>query len=590
MKKRTLVWQLYSVYLLVLCISLFSVTLFSLIETHNYHIQNTQEKLIIGARFVEKFISDALVNNDLLKVQTLCIELGKISSTRITVILPDGKVIGDSEHDPSTMDNHSDRPEIKKAMNGNIGSSVRYSFTLSRTFMYIAIPVRRNNTIAGVIRTSFPLTAISTSFKALVTRIILAGIIIALFATIPVWFMSRRITGSLDEIKQAAQRFASGDLNFRLPVSMTDEISALSTALNQMASQLSDRIHTIEAQKNKEEVILSSMAEGVFAVDMEERIISINQSAARLLGVNQNDLQGKIIEESIGNPHLQETVKKILKMENVVEELIILVDKVERYLQIHGTILKDANGKKVGAVVVLRDITQLRRLEDLRREFVANVSHELKTPITSLKGFVETLLDGAMADPNDAKRFLGIIANQTDRLNAIIEDLLTLAHIEKEDERREIQLETASLKETILSAVNMCTSKATEKNITLDFKQSDDITATFNTHLIEQAIVNLIDNAIKYSNPESTVHILLDQQDNNVVISVRDHGCGISKEHISRIFERFYRVDKARSRKLGGTGLGLAIVKHIVQVHGGKVTVESIVGQGSIFTIVLPQK
>jgi two-component system phosphate regulon sensor histidine kinase PhoR len=230
----------------------------------------------------------------------------------------------------------------------------------------------------------------------------------------------------------------------------------------------------------------------------------------------------------------------------------------------------------------------LKKLEKVRRDFVANVSHELRTPVTSIKGFVETLLDGAMNNPDELPRFLKIVAAQTDRLNAIIEDLLTLSRIEQEEEKSEIPLVRASVSGVLETAIEVCRQKAGEKNISLEMTCDADLTADMNAPLLEQAVINLIDNAIKYSTPDQAIQLSAERSEGELVIRVRDEGCGIGREHLSRIFERFYRVDKARSRRLGGTGLGLAIVKHIAQAHGGRATVESILGKGSTFSIHLP--
>ena len=260
----------------------------------------------------------------------------------------------------------------------------------------------------------------------------------------------------------------------------------------------------------------------------------------------------------------------------------------DRVLQANGTALRDPAGRGIGAVIVLNDVSRLRQLENMRRDFAANVSHELKTPIASIKGFVETLLDGAMHNPDDAERFLRIIARQADRLNAIIEDLLSLSRIEKEGEAADIVLQAAALQETLTAAIHNVEGKAAERGIAIQLSGEPNLEAKINAPLLEQAVTNLLDNAIKYSEAESRVELNVSARGGEILIEVCDRGCGIAEEHLSRLFERFYRVDRARSRKLGGTGLGLAIVKHIVLAHRGQVAVESTPEVGSIFTIHLP--
>ena len=298
---------------------------------------------------------------------------------------------------------------------------------------------------------------------------------------------------------------------------------------------------------------------------------------------------GRNIEEIVRNPELQQFVQNTLQGKDLsVAADVFVINNGERFLQLHGTSLTDSKSQRNGAVIVLHDITQIHRLEEVRRDFVANVSHELKTPITSIKGFVETLQEGALNKPQEAKRFLEIIARHADRLNAIVDDLLSLSRLEEDSEKRRLFFENTYLRPVLVSAVELSKIKAEKKNITVELICDESIAAKINSALIEQAVLNLIDNAIKYSNDNSNVKISVQKQEKEILISVCDKGCGIEKQHLSRIFERFYVVDKSRSRKLGGTGLGLSIVKHISQVHGGCVTVESKVNEGSTFTIHLP--
>jgi two-component system phosphate regulon sensor histidine kinase PhoR len=267
---------------------------------------------------------------------------------------------------------------------------------------------------------------------------------------------------------------------------------------------------------------------------------------------------------------------------------ITFLSNPEKFLQANGTVLKDAKGKEIGAVIVLNDVTRLKKLEKIRRDFVANVSHELKTPVTSIKGFLETLREGAIDDPENAHRFLEIISKNADRLSSIIEDLLILSRLDKEDDGGEVVTETYSINELVDSTMKDCVKKALSKDIELVSDLPDEIQARINPTLLRQALVNLVDNAIKYSEPGKKVLIRALSDSNCIALSVTDEGCGISKEHHSRIFERFYRVDKGRSRREGGTGLGLSIVKHIVNAHGGRISLESSPGKGSTFNLYIP--
>ena len=421
------------------------------------------------------------------------------------------------------------------------------------------------------------------------TQLLLEVIIIAGVLALLSLLIARWLSSPLEEMRRAARQVAAGDLTTRLPVSGSEEIAGLAETMNRMVAQLDERIRMIVRQQTEQEAVLKSMMEGVLAVDNDERLIKLNQAAARLLGADPATAQGRSIQEVIRNSDLQRFVAKVLASTQPQEAGIMLRQQGEqRFMQAHGTLLHDEDERQIGALVVLNDVTRLRHLETVRRDFVANVSHELKTPITSIKGFVETLLDGALRQPDDAERFLRIIARHTDRMNAIIEDLLTLSRLEQQDESVTINLEPCSIWEVLQIAVQSCEVKASEKQIQVEMGGDRAATALINPLLLEQAIINLIDNAIKYSAPESRVVADIARSAEETLILVRDQGCGIAREHLPRVFERFYRVDPGRSRKLGSTGLGLAIVKHIATVHHGHVTVESIPGKGSTFTIHLP--
>jgi two-component system phosphate regulon sensor histidine kinase PhoR len=359
--------------------------------------------------------------------------------------------------------------------------------------------------------------------------------------------------------------------------------------MNRMAGELRERIRTITAQRNELEAVFSSMVEGVFGVDQEERLLGMNPSAARIVGCNAAAVQGRTIQEVIRLSELQRFVVGALSSEKPVEKDLVLYGEAERIVQARGAPLRDAEGKRIGVLVVLNDVTRLAKLENIRKDFVANVSHEIKTPITAIKGFVETLQEGRTQDQEEIRRFLEIIHRHVDRLEAIVEDLLTLSRMEKEAETEGIPLEDHAVRDILARAVQACDDKAESKKIHLEIDCREDLKARMDPQLLEQAVVNLIDNAINYSEEGKSVTIKALERAQEIFIQVQDQGCGIERKHLDRVFERFYRVDKSRSRKLGGTGLGLAIVKHIVQSHGGRVSVESQLGVGSTFTLHLPR-
>jgi two-component system phosphate regulon sensor histidine kinase PhoR len=420
------------------------------------------------------------------------------------------------------------------------------------------------------------------------SRFALIGALIAGLALTVTLALSQRYGRKVRELQEGAARLAEGDLSQRLPAPDSEELAGLAESLNRMAAQIESRMQEVVRQRNQLEVVLSSMQEGVLAVDREERVISLNPAAALLFELPLERARGRSLQEVIRNLAVQKFVARSLATATPAEEDLAVFQNGERILNVRSTPLQGAGPEIFGTLIVFNDVTQLRRLEDMRRDFVANVSHELKTPLTAIKGFVETLHQG-QAEPEEARRFLGIVARHVDRLNVIIEDLLMLSRIEDKTERAEIRRETVRLKDVFANAVQICLPAADGKGIRIRVAGDEALTASVDPVLLEQAVVNLLDNAVKYSNPEREVEVSGNATEREIRVSVRDQGVGIEKRHLPRIFERFYRVDKARSRAVGGTGLGLAIVKHIAQAHGGHVSVESTIGEGSRFTIHLPR-
>jgi two-component system phosphate regulon sensor histidine kinase PhoR len=587
MFRRKLIWQLFPSFIIIIVLALTATTLFMTFSMKKFYFAEISEELRARTQLIkDRFVDQTFLANSP-AVDSLCKYLGNESLTRITVILPSGKVIGDTDEDPIKMENHRNRPEIQRALAGEIGSARRYSHTRHEMMLYSATPIIDGNQTLAVIRVALPVTALDKEFAGIYPRIIFDGMVMAFLAGLLSYFISRRFSRPIEKMTSISDEFARGNFNHKLQPGYSIEIDNLARAMNRMAEQLDEKIKTIVNQRNELEAVLSSMVEGVLAFDLNERLVNLNKAAARILDLDSSQVKGHYIQEIIRNPHLQAFVKKVIREGRPIEDEINIQRNGDRILQMHGTILTNEKGENLGALIVLNDITHIRHLENIRRDFVANVSHELKTPITSIKGFIETLRDGAIGDRDDTLRFLDIIARQSDRLNAIVEDLLTLSKIE-EAEKTEIPLENGSLKDVIQNAIDDCELKLEEKNIVLTFECAEDISCQINRQLLEQAIVNLLSNAIKYSEDGKTIELICKSSGNEAIISVRDWGIGIEKKHLPRLFERFYRVDKGRSSELGGTGLGLAIVKHIVIAHHGYIGVESLVGKGSVFTIHLP--
>ncbi len=588
MRGRRLLWRLYFSYILVTAITLLAALLFTSWSLREFYYRQVTRGLEARARLVEDQLTEVLERSPV-DLDPLCERLGEKSNTRITVVLADGLVACDSERDPEFMDNHLNRPEIGQALAKGMGKRTRYSSTLKKEMVYLALRLEGEDGPRGVVRTSMPVESLGMALKRMHLQFILAGLVIAVAAALASLVMSKKISKPLEEMKKGAMRFAAGDLGPRLAAPDSEELSGLAEAMNLMAEQLGERIATITWQRNQQEAILTSMSEGVIAVDAKGRVISMNKAVTDLFGAAAGDYQGRDFREVVPSPAFQELVSRALDEMTEVEAEIELTGGEKRTIQAAGAVMKETEGANIGAVIVLNDITRIRKLEQLRRDFVANVSHELRTPITSIRGFVETLRDGAMQVPEDAERFLSIMSRQVDQLGAIVEDLLLLSRIERYGERTGVTLSMNPLRDVLEAAIEACSVKAAKKDIGFGLACGENLKACINPPMLTQAVVNLVDNAISYSPEGSSVRVETVEAGDEILIKVIDRGRGIEREHLDRVFERFYRVDKARSRKMGGTGLGLAIVKHISHSHGGSVTVESEPGQGSTFTIRLPR-
>ncbi len=589
MRRRRLLWQLFPSYLLISAAVLAVAGWQAARSLRTFYYEALAEDLRSRVRLAEALWGDRLAEGaEVESLQAACRELGRATGTRLTLVTASGRVLADSEDDPARMDNHGGRPEILEAATEGLGQATRFSTTVGARMFYVAARVGPEGAPRGYVRAGLPVAEVEASLRRLFGGIAFGAAAAVVLVGGLSWLLARRLTQPLREIQAGARRLAGGDFQSKLTIAAPLELADLAETMNRMAGQLEERLAAIEGQRREAAAVLGSMAEGVIAVDRRQRVLTINGAAAELFGVAGVEAEGRALQEVVLNAELQDFARRIIAGEAPIEGEIVLRAPETRTLQVHGTALQGAGGDRLGAVMVLNDVTRLRRLESLRREFVANVSHELKTPITSIQGFVETLLDGALDQPAEARRFMEIIARQAGRLAAIIEDLLNLSRIEQDEERRQIVLNRAPLAPVVVAAVQGCQDQAAAKGVKLSWTCPPDLTGRINAPLLEQALVNLIDNALKYTGSGRAVEVQAHAGPSEHALVVSDEGCGITAEHLPQLFERFYRVDPARSRSLGGTGLGLAIVKHIVAAHGGRVSVVSAPGLGSRFTIHLP--
>lgn len=586
-RKKSLLWKLFQSHLLIAVLSLATVLLFTVLSLREFHDDRTNSELQTRAQLFSELLPDDISIDSANRVNALVDSIAVLIDTRLTVVLPDGMVIADSDENWRIMQNHGDRPELIEAFAGHNGISKRYSSTLQLELMYVAIPLFRNGEMVAAVRASMPVTRVGSSLRGVLVNIILITVIICIFITGVSYIISSKISWPIRQISELSRRYSHGDFKQRMPSASTREIADLAESLTEAANDIDALLRSVNDRRRKLEAVLSGMSEALFSVDKDGRIVEINQAAEKLIHRSRDAVQGRRIQEVMRDVQLHRFVEQTLSSLKLIEDEIVLHDDNERILQAHGTRIDDDTSSNIGAVIVLNDITSLKRLESMRRDFVANVSHELKTPITSILGFVETLRDGAIDDSDNRQQFLDIIHRHVIRLNSIIDDLLSLSRVEQTTNAGIGELEKVNICDLLLSAQSICKSKAEEKKISLDII-CQRIDYHCNRSLMEQALINLVDNAVKYCPEGTRIMLAAEKNDSEILITVTDNGPGIAQDQQSRIFERFYRIDRGRSRALGGTGLGLAIVKHIAIAHGGSVTLESAIGKGSAFTIHLP--
>ena len=572
--------------MLITFVAGFFIVIFSVKTFKQLHSDFVYDKIISEAVLIKAHL-ESMGELGLSGLDSIVTGFGSDLTTRITVIDITGLVLADSRERAAVMENHRTRPEISAALTGEQGRSVRFSSTVKKDMMYAALPVFETEGGKIVVRTSYPLMSFTDSIVIFTQRIVLIVTLITVLLIAVSLYLSKRLSAPLIQLKDKARKFASGDFKQEIEEYSQYETNELSQTMNFMAKELEEKIKNLELRNKEQSAILKSMIEGVIAVDMNDRVLLINKSACRILGTDPEKAKGKLIQEAVRNTGVQDFITSLVKNNsgmNEKKELALNFEGKDIFVHIQGSSLQNGFGKTIGAVIVLHDITDIKKLENVRREFVANVSHELRTPLTSIKGFVETLLDEEQSD-DDRRKFLNIIQKHVDRLNSILEDLLTLATLEKEEKDEDLVFSEANAETVINNVKEICSSKAGGKKIAVTSVIEINRAIRCSQPLIEQALLNLVDNAIKYSPEGSEVVIKCFDENSNVKFSVTDRGQGIDKIYLDKIFERFYRIDKSRSRKEGGTGLGLSIVKHIMNLHRGKASVESETGKGSTFTI-----
>lgn len=575
-----------SVLLITLMISSFFIA--QTIEKQKF--ANIEEKLASEAYILSQVLSKDIQPVDSSHMKTFLSEVSNRLHIRITVIDTKGLVLGETSYDPSQMLNHLQRPEIQEALNNKVGKEIRYSSTMKIDLLYIAQPIYKDGSIVGVVRLSTPMQDIKGIMKSINFNLIIALIPGLLLSFLLVYRITISITRPIKEIKDAAVDITQGKLDRSINIVRNDEIGELAKAIDFMADSLKDKINSIKDKNTKMEAILSSVVNGIVAVDSNKHILFINPMAQQMLNITEGDVAGKHLLQIIRNNKIDNMIRDILENKGFEENEITVNYPFEKIFRLNSNAIRYPESDKIiGIIIIIQDITEIKKLEKMRSDFVANVSHELKTPLTSIKGFVETLKAGAIEDNETAIRFLNIIEDEADRLNRLISDILSLSVLE--NKKSKAICEVINTSDKIEEIVSLLQTQAACKNINLNARVEADINKLMgDPDQFKQMLINIVDNAVKYTPEGGAIEVVAYNSGNDVIISVKDNGIGIPKENISRLFERFYRVDKARSRNVGGTGLGLAIVKHIVMQFEGKIEVHSQIDKGTEFILSIPVK
>jgi two-component system, OmpR family, phosphate regulon sensor histidine kinase PhoR len=507
------------------------------------------------------------------------------NGVRVTLIASDGTVLGDSESETQTMETHAGRPEVLQALQNGEGQSTRESVSVKRPLLYYAVRENFPDGTAVILRLALPVESIDQELATFRTRLWLWSLLILLLAAVVALLISRSYTDRIERLREFSVRVAEGDFRPLPGDGKDDTLESLGVSLNQTAQRLDRTIRTLTEERNLSAAILGSMVEGVAVVNGVERLVFANPGFAQILDLDVPPVSGSSLLEVVRQTELIEAVRRVLAGEPRVEAEIVTGTLRQHYFA--ATVASVRAGETSGAVIVLHDITELRKLERVRRDFVANVSHEFRTPLTAIQGFSETLLAGAVNDPNNRDRFLGIILEHSRRLARLTEDLLRLS--EMDAERLELEVRRLAVSQLVESCYETAQRRAAEKGLILSLQlpgRLPDVAG--DSRRLQEVLQNLLDNAIQYTLPGGKIVLSAEAKNDEVIFTVADTGIGIPRSDQPRIFERFYRVDAARSREAGGTGLGLSIAKHLIEVHGGRIWVESEVGEGSQFHFSIP--
>ncbi|MGE5545219.1 MAG: two-component system histidine kinase PnpS [Bacillota bacterium] len=584
---NTFKWRLVLSYMALILVFVLAGGLLGARYLEKSHMESLRQTMVSQAQLVGEMLGEYDLTGPSPEIADLVRKIGQDTRARIIVVSSAGAILADSQEDGTPINNLGRLPEIREALRGNPSFFSRFNPDLGTDMLYTAAPVIKDSRVQGVVRMAVPLTGMKNLFHQHWWIIsLLIGSAGTLGLLVSLRFVNR-MTTPLSDMTEVACSMAGGDLTRRVHYDRDDEIGILARAMNTMARNLDEKISEISEVKNRLETVLENTVNGIILIGTSDQILFINPAARKLLGVEEADVQGKRQIEVTRSFALTQCVDQVIRDRKPIQKELVLHSIGEKTVQTNIVPIEDMSTLR-GILVVVNDITELKKLETIRKDFVANVSHELKTPIAAISGFAETLMDETAGNPT-AQEFSRIIYDEALRLARMVENLLELSRIESFDPQ--LKLEEFDIRDCVAGSLERLDPQLKEKGIKVEtFFPEDPVMTKADWDRITQVMINLLDNAINYSREGGTIEIEIEDRAHDIMVQVTDHGSGIPRHETSRIFERFYRVDKARTRKGGGSGLGLSIAKHIIEVHGGYIDVRSRVGHGSTFFFTLPKR
>ncbi len=578
--KRSLFYKIFFSYLVIISVSFFLLDIFMRDEVKEVLTSRIENELLSSAKLIDLTFSG--------KAAAKVKQIAEISDSRITLINECGRVFADSEKDVRLLENHFNRPEVQEARIRGTGKSVRYSESLRIDMLYIVVAVKDGKEIKGYIRMARPLHEVQSIIDKVYQYILLTILIVAMIALGIALFFSYRLYEPINTMKQFTEKLRRGEPVGSIILGTSDETRTLADNINYLVEELKDKIRVANEEKSKLMTAFTNMNEGILIINAQGLIEFSSSVLSNMLAIQYDDVIGKTLVEAFRNIDLQKAFLEFKEKHVHVSREIVFGNLEKVILSISISAVRDYPDEEK-TMIVFHDVTRLKKLEQVRMDFVANVTHEIKTPLTAIIGYLETIQSGAINDWEETKKFIDIILKQAERLNRLVEDLLTISNIETK--QTVLNFESVSLRKVIDNMLSLIEAKAELKNISVRNNVSDNFPPiTANRDRLTQIFVNLLDNAVKFTPNGGEISISASESESYAVVSIQDSGIGVPKDEISRLGERFYRVDKSRSRDLGGTGLGLSIVKHLMIAHGGRMEIESQLGKGTKVLLYFPVK